>query len=136
MTLDSHNPHYVNPFTRGTPTPAGLRFSSNVVGGIEIAVSVAKRDPVASDFDRFPSLQGSGFRKTGAGSAQPAPWPALPPSSWWPGAGVGERAGVNPALDGDRRRPPGIATGHHPPDLRPATVHAESADKAHFGVFG
>ena len=63
MTLDSHNPHYVNPFTRGTPTPAGLRFSSNVVGGIEIAVSVAKRDPVASDFDRNPSLQGIGFRK-------------------------------------------------------------------------
>ena len=56
MTLDSHNPHYVNPFTRGTPTLAGLRFSSTVVGGIEIAVFVAKRDPVASDFDRIPSL--------------------------------------------------------------------------------
>ena len=67
MTLDSHNPYYVNPFTRGTPTPAGLRFSSNVVGGIEIAVFVAKAVPAASDFDRNPSLQGSGFRKTGAG---------------------------------------------------------------------
>ena len=44
----SHNACYVNPFVRGTPTPAGLRFSSTVVRGIEIAVFVAKRDTVAS----------------------------------------------------------------------------------------
>ena len=44
----SPNRCYVNPFVRGTPTPAGLRFSSTVVRGIEIAVFVAKRDTVAS----------------------------------------------------------------------------------------
>ena len=33
-------------------------------------------------------------------------------------AAVVNVAGVNPALDGDRRRPPATATGHHPPDLR------------------
>ena len=58
----SHNPSYVNPFVQGIPTPAGLRFSSTVVRGIEIAVFVAKPDPVASDFDRISSLWGGGFR--------------------------------------------------------------------------
>ena len=52
----SHNPSYVNPFVRGTPTPDGLRFSSTVVRRIEIAIFVAKRDPVATDFDRISSL--------------------------------------------------------------------------------
>ena len=75
---------------RGTPAPAGLRFSSTVVRGIEIAIFAAKWDPVASV----------------AGAVLVA------------SAGVGERADVNPALDGDRRRPPWTATGHHPPDLR------------------
>ena len=52
----SHNPSYVNRFTRGTPTPPRLRFSSTVGCGFEIAIFVAKRGPVASDFDRFSSL--------------------------------------------------------------------------------
>ena len=77
-TPGSHNSCYVNPFVRGLPTPAGLRFSSTVVRGIEIAIFVAKWDPVVSDFDRIPSLKGNGFRKTGADSAQAARWPALP----------------------------------------------------------
>ena len=47
--------HYVNPFVRGFPRPAGLRFSSIVGRVFEIAIFVAKRDPVASVFDRFSS---------------------------------------------------------------------------------
>ena len=94
----SHILYYVNPFVRGTPTLAGLRFSSNVVHGIEIAVFVAKRDPVASDFDRIPSLQGSGFRKTAC----------YGPAYIF--------VGVNQALHDDRRRQP---FPPDPPEMAP-----------------
>ena len=50
------------PICAGTATARRLRFSSTVVRGFEIARFVAKRDPVASDFDRNPSLRGGGIR--------------------------------------------------------------------------
>ena len=46
----------------GIATARRLRFSSTVVRGFEIARFVAKRDPVASVFDRNPSLHGGGIR--------------------------------------------------------------------------
>ena len=100
---------YVNPFVRGTPTPAGLRFSSTVVRGIEIAVFVAKRDTVASVFDRIPSLQGGGF-------AIPASVAATVVVA---SAGAGER---RQRQSGPRRRPATpTCDRNRPPSARSAT---------------
>jgi hypothetical protein len=57
-----HNARYVNPSVRGTLLPPALRFSSTVFRPGPITRFVAKRRPVASDFDRIASLDGDGFR--------------------------------------------------------------------------
>ena len=90
----------------GNPGAGRIAIFVTVVRGIEIAIFAAKWDPLASDFDRIPSLWGSGFRKTGAGSAQPAPWPA--PEL------VNAPASIRPST----------ATGdcHHSRPVRPKTV--------------